>query len=94
MAARRRDNVLRALNYFHSMALLTSANPNPRLREAIVHIRSRYGEDRRWVLELSLPGRAWFQVNDGAGKPSPWVTLRSIRVLKWWDNKNTATVSA
>jgi hypothetical protein len=36
------------------MALLTSANPDLRLREAIDHIRSRYGEDRRWVLELSL----------------------------------------
>jgi hypothetical protein len=62
--------------------------------KAIDYVRSRCGEDGRWALESSLPGRAWFQVNDVAGKPSPWITLRALRVLKWWDDKNIATISA
>jgi hypothetical protein len=41
--------------------------------------------DGRWPLDWSLPGRVWFQVDDGVGKPSHWVTLRAMRVLRWWD---------
>jgi hypothetical protein len=84
-------DILRALDYFRSMSLLTGADPDPRLEEAIDHVRSRCLEDGRWALDRSLPGRVWFQVNNGPGKSSPWVTLRAMRVLKWWDDKHTQT---
>jgi len=32
---------------------------------------------------LSLPGRVWFEMDEGEGKPSRWVTLRAMRVLRW-----------
>jgi hypothetical protein len=27
----------------------------------------------------------WFEVDDEPGKPSRWVTLRAMRVLRWWE---------
>jgi hypothetical protein len=83
-----RYDVLRALDYFYSAAALTGAAPDQRLGEAVDHLRSRRLEDGRWPVDWSLPGRVWFDVNDGVGKPSRWVTLRALRVLKWWDGDN------
>jgi hypothetical protein len=78
-------DVLRALDYFCSAAALTGAAPDPRLGEAVEHVRSRRLEDGTWLLDWSLPGRVWFEVEDGAGESSHWVTLRAMRVLAWWD---------
>lgn len=80
-----RYDVLRSLDYFRSAAALTGAAPDPRLGEAVDHVRSRRTEDGTWPLDRSLPGRVWFDVNDGVGEPSRWVTLRAMRVLKWWE---------
>jgi hypothetical protein len=30
----------------------------------------------------SPAGRVWFEVDDGQGEPSPWVTLRPMRVAQ------------
>ena len=78
-------DVLRALNYFRSVAALTGAAPDPRLGEAVDHVRSRRLPDGTWPLDWSLPGRVWFDVDDGAGNPSRWVTLHAMRALRWWD---------
>jgi hypothetical protein len=83
--SRWRYHVLRALDYFRSAATLTGAAPDPRLAEAVTHVRGRRREDYTWPLDWSLPGRVWFDVDDGAGNPSRWVTLQATRVLRWWD---------
>jgi hypothetical protein len=80
-----RYDVLRALDYFRSAAILTGAGPDPRLGEAIDYVRSRRLADGTWPLDWSLAGRVWFEVDDGQGKPSRWVTLRAMRVLRWWE---------
>jgi hypothetical protein len=82
--SRWRYDVLRALDYFRAASALTGAAPDPRLGEAVEHVRSRRREDGTWPLDWSLPGRVWFEVDDGVGKPSRWVTLRAMRVLRWW----------
>jgi hypothetical protein len=79
-------DVLRALDYFRSAAALTGAAPDPRLGEAVDHVRSRRLADGSWPLAWSPHGRVWFDVDDGAGEPSHWVTLRVMRVLRWWDS--------
>jgi hypothetical protein len=76
-----RYDLLRALDYFRA----TGAAPDPRLAEAVEHVRSKRREDGTWLLDRTLPGRVWFDVDDGAGQPSRWVTLRAMRVLKWWE---------
>jgi len=84
-----RYDVLRGLDYFRSAAALTGAVPNPRLGEAIDHVRSRRLEDGTWPLDSSPPGRAWFDVDDGEGEASRWVTLRAMRVLNWWGKERS-----
>ncbi len=80
-----RYDVLRGLDYFRSAGLVTGAPPDPRLGEAIAYLRSRQLADGRWPLDRRLAGRAWFDVDDGVGQPSRWITLRALRVLKWWN---------
>ncbi|ARO30590.1 hypothetical protein NXC14_CH02666 [Rhizobium sp. NXC14] len=82
-----RYDILRALDYFRSSAMLTGADPDPRLGEAIGHLRSRRSNDGRWLLDWTLPGRVWFHVNEAQGQPSRWITLRAMRVLRWWDRQ-------
>jgi len=78
-------DVLRGLDYFRSSATLAGVAPDPRLAEAIDHVRSRRLGDGTWPLDRNPTGRTWFDVDDGEGEPSRWVTLRASRVLKWWD---------
>jgi len=82
-------DVLRALDYFRAASLLDGTSPDPRLAEAIEHVRSTRRDDGRWNLDWDPPGRRWFEVDDGAGEPSKWVTLRALRVLKWWEARTS-----
>jgi hypothetical protein len=79
-------DILRALDYFRAAAALTGAEPDPRLAGAVGHVGSRRQDDGRWLLDRSLPGRVWFDVDDGIGVPSRWITLRALRVLRWWEH--------
>jgi len=78
-----RYDVLRALDHFRAAAAPAGAAPDPRLGEALDHVRARRSADGTWPLDATLPGRVWFTVDDGVGEPSRWVTLRAMRVLRW-----------
>jgi len=80
-------DVLRALDYFRCQSVLTGSIPDPRLHQAINHVRSKLRDDAKWAVDQEDKGRAWFKTHEGLGKPSPWVTLRAMRVLKWWDER-------
>jgi len=80
-----RYDVVRALDHFRSAGQLTGEQPDPRLGEAISYLQSRKLADGRWPLDRNLPGRTWFAVDDMEGQPSKWVTLRALRVLRWWN---------
>ena len=79
-----RYDVLRGLDYFRAAAALTGADPDPRLGEAVEYVRTRRLADGRWPLDATPRGRTWFDVDDGEGEPSRWITLRALRVLRWW----------
>lgn len=83
-----RYDVLRALDHFRAAGQLTGAAPDPRLAEAVEHVRSRRRPDGRWVLDRVYAGRAWFELDAGPGEPSRWITLRALRVLRWWDSRH------
>ncbi len=76
--------VQRSLDYFRSSSLLTGVTPDPRLADAIEHLRSRRQPDGRWLQEWQPRGRVWFEL-EPVGMPSRWVTLIALRVLRWWD---------
>jgi len=52
-----------------------------RMQEAIDVVVSKQGNEGRWMLENTFNGR--YQVNiEQKGKPSKWITLHSLRILK------------
>jgi hypothetical protein len=81
-------DVLRALDHFRAASQLTGTAPDPRLAEAIEQVRARQRDDGRWALERVFAGRTWFEMDDGLGQPSRWITLRALRVLRWWEASN------
>jgi hypothetical protein len=54
---------------------------DPRLRNALQLILSKQDAQGRWRLENTLKGKMWVDIEQ-KGKPSKWITLRALRVLK------------
>lgn len=54
---------------------------DPHLANAFELILSKRDKHGRWKLENSLNGKMWIDI-ERRGKPSKWVTLRALRVLK------------
>jgi hypothetical protein len=54
---------------------------DPRLANALQFILSKQDAQGRWKLENALTGKMWADIEE-KGKPSKWVTLRALRVLK------------
>ena len=79
--------VLRAADCFRTAGLHDGSAPDPRLAEAVEHVRSRRLHDGRWALERTYAGRTWFELDDGVGRPPRPITLRALRVLGWWDRR-------
>ncbi|HZV27007.1 MAG TPA: squalene cyclase [Acidothermaceae bacterium] len=78
-------DVLRGLEYFRDVG----GPPDPRLDEAMDVLRSKQQPDGTWLLENTHPGKVWFALEDGDGRPSRWNTLRALRVLRWYDQLNS-----
>jgi len=76
-------DTLRGLDYFRNVGTFERSDPDPRLGAAIEHLEARRQNDGRWLLDKNPKGRVWFDVDDGPGLPSRWITLRALRVLKW-----------
>jgi len=54
---------------------------DPRLRSGLQWIVGKQDDNGRWKLGNSLNGKMWVYI-EAKGKPSKWVTLRALRVLK------------
>jgi hypothetical protein len=54
---------------------------DPQLANALELILSKQDDQARWKLENALSGKMWADIEE-KGKPSKWVTLRALRVLK------------
>jgi hypothetical protein len=78
-------DVLRGLEYFRDVG----GPPDPRLDEAMDLLRSKRQTDGTWLLENTHPGKVWFVLEDGDGRPSRWNTLRALRVLAWYELSQT-----
>lgn len=54
---------------------------DPRLSNALQFILGKQDSRARWKMENSLNGKMWADI-EKKGKPSKWITLRALRVLK------------
>ncbi len=73
-------DVLRGLEYLRSAGVKS----DERVAEAIDLLASKQGDDGRWLLETQYPGVMPVEMDEGEGRPSRWITLRALRVLKWY----------
>jgi hypothetical protein len=66
-----------------NLEVLTEAGitDDSRLNDAVALMLSKQDEQGRWKLEYTYHGKLWIDV-EKKGKPSKWVTLRALRVLK------------
>lgn len=83
-------DTLRGLDYFRAASLHDETPPDPRLSDAIDALRARRSDDGTWPLDWTPRGRVWFPIDPAPGEPSPWITLRALRVLRWWDASGEA----
>lgn len=74
-------DVLRALDYFRA----AGAEPDARMSEAVRVIESKRQADGRWLLDRAYDEALGFHLGESAGEPSPWNTLRALRVLRWYE---------
>jgi hypothetical protein len=72
-------DVLRALDYFRE----ASPAPDARLAPALEALVAQRADDGRWPAGERWPGRDAYEVDAPPGEPSPWNTLRALRVLRW-----------
>jgi hypothetical protein len=73
-------DVLRGLEYLRR----AGATPDQRVTEAIELVASKRDGDGRWPLDIQHPGKMLVEIDAGAGLPSRWITLRALRVLRWY----------
>ncbi len=75
-------DILRALDYFRE----ARAERDARCADAVELLRGKQLASGLWRLELWHEGPTLFGLaGESEGSPSRWVTLRAMRVLKWWD---------
>jgi len=70
-------DVLRGLDYLRDAGL----EPDEGVAEAITVVEGNRDAEGRWPLQNVHEGEAYFQMDEGEGKPSRWNTLRAMRVL-------------
>lgn len=69
-------DVLRALEYFASQGIRHAA-----LADGLSLLKKARCKDGRWLLAGKHSGQVWFQM-EKVQQPSPWITLRALKVLK------------
>jgi hypothetical protein len=79
-------DVLWGLDYLRRAGV----EPDQRVAEAIDLVEKKRDGSGRWPLENPHAGEVHFDMEDGAGKPSRWNTLRALRVLDWYSDEVSA----
>jgi hypothetical protein len=73
-------DILRGLEYLRNAGVV----PDERVTEAIDLVASKRDSEGRWHLDVQYPGEMPIEIDEGAGRPSRWNTLRALRVLQWY----------
>ena len=77
-----RYDLMRVLDYFQDC----KAPRDTRVTEGIDLLLTKQRKDGFWPLNAGMSGLSFFQM-EKAGQPSRMNTLRSLRILRWWDQE-------
>ncbi len=77
-------DVLRGLEYLRRAGVAR----DERMDEAIEWVDSRRDPSGRWSLDVQYPGEMPVEIDAGEGLPSKWNTLRALRVLSWYSERD------
>jgi hypothetical protein len=78
-------DVLRGLEFLRRAGVA----PDERVAEAIELVRSKRDGDGRWPLDVRYPGVMPVDLDEEVGQPSRWITLRALRVLRWYEQASS-----
>jgi hypothetical protein len=76
-------DVLRGLDYLRAVGVRRDA----RVDEAVAIVRDRRQDDGRWRLDVRHPDTLYEELAGVVGEPNRWITLRALRVLRWFDGR-------
>ena len=82
-------DVLRALDYLRD----AGAQPDARIGDALHVVESRQQADGRWLLDCAHDEALAFPFRESVGEPSRWITLRALRVLRWYERRRLEPTS-
>jgi hypothetical protein len=74
-------DILRGLDYLRE----AGHAPDPRIADAIALLRSHAQPDGTWRLAASHTDVLAVGFPETVGAPSRWITLRALRVLRWYE---------
>jgi hypothetical protein len=72
-------DVLRGLDYLRDAGFV----PDERIAEAVAMVERSRAPDGRWPIQMVHDGETSIELDDGVGRPSRWITLEALRVLRW-----------
>ena len=75
-------DVLRGLDYLRNAGV----KADTRVCEAIEIVAARRHQNGRWPLNLRHPEFVPLEMETKVGSASRWITLRALRVLRWYEN--------
>lgn len=76
-------DVLWGLDYLRRAGV----KPDQRAAEAIDLVEKKRDDHGRWPLENIHAGKVHFEMENSAGQPSRWNTLRALRVVDWYSTR-------
>jgi hypothetical protein len=76
-------DALRGLEYLRRAGVAW----DERMHEALNLVVQKRGQDGRWLLENQHPEQLDLGMDEHEGKPSRWITLRALRVLKLYSSE-------
>lgn len=74
-------DVLRGMEYLRSAGV----EPDDRVAEAVEVVKARRHQNGRWPMNHLHRDRLGFALEPETGRASRWITLRAMRVLKWYE---------
>jgi hypothetical protein len=74
-------DVLRGLEYLRSAGIAH----DERMAEAIELVAVKRDGDGGWLLDTRYPGMMPIETDESEGRPSRWITLHALRVLRWYE---------